>query len=76
MKWLEAEPLPTECQQCQEEDCYNCDYSAKRWYLSEEDSLLIRRKGLIKAIERLRRQVDKIDKQLYTFGDRNKTVSK
>ena len=52
MEWLEADPLPVECQDCQEEDCYNCDHAGKRWYLSQEDDLRIRRKGLLKAIDR------------------------
>lgn len=42
MEWIEANPLPTECQNCQEEDCYNCDFAMKRWYLSEEDEQRMR----------------------------------
>lgn len=68
MEWIEANPLPIECQDCQEEDCYNCDHAGKRWYLSEEDDLRIRRKGLVKAIERLQQQVDIIDRQLTNLG--------
>lgn len=60
MEWLEANPLPEMCQGCQE-DCGNCDHALSRWYLSEEDELRLKRKGLIKAIERLQRQVDEID---------------
>lgn len=74
MKWLEADPLPAECQNCQEGDCYNCDYAGKRWYLSREDDLRIRRKGLIKAIERLQQQVDSIDQQLLPFNDLQKAA--
>lgn len=37
MNWIEANPLPLECENCQEEECYNCDYAMKRWYLSEDD---------------------------------------
>lgn len=29
MEWIEANPLPAECQSCQEEDCYNCDYAGE-----------------------------------------------
>lgn len=36
MEWIEADPLPVECEICQEAECYNCDYAMKRWYLSEE----------------------------------------
>ncbi len=64
MEWIEANPLPQECLNCQEEDCYECDTAGKRWYLSKADELRIRRKGLIKAIERLERQIHEIDAEL------------
>ena len=64
MEWLEVNPLPMECQNCQEADCYNCDVAGKRWYLSKEDALQLRRKGLMKAIDRLQRQIEDIDKEL------------
>lgn len=69
MEWLEADPLPGECQDCHEEDCYNCDHAGKRWYLSQEDSLRIRHKSLVKAMERLQKQVQAIDRQLLPFPD-------
>lgn len=28
MKWMEASPLPKECNACTERDCYNCDEGA------------------------------------------------
>ena len=64
MEWIEAEPLPAVCQNCQEEECYNCDYAGGRWTLSQADELRVRRKGLLKAIERLQRQVKAIDAEL------------
>ena len=64
MEWIEANPLPQECLNCQEEDCYECDTAGKRWYLSKADELRIQRKGLIKAIERLERQIHEIDAEL------------
>ena len=64
MEWIEANPLPQECLNCQEEDCYECDTAGKRWYLSKADELRIRRKGIIKAIERLERQIHEIDAEL------------
>lgn len=64
MEWIEANPLPQECLNCQEEVCYECDTAGKRWYLSKADELRIRRKGLIKAIERLERQIHEIDAEL------------
>lgn len=63
MEWLEADPLPTECQNCRE-DCYNCDYAGERWYLSKADDLRIKRKSLAKAIARLQKQVQEIDDML------------
>ena len=64
MEWFEADPVPEVCRGCQE-DCYNCDHALSRWRLSEKDNLLLRRKGLIRAIERLRQQVDEIDELLH-----------
>ncbi len=69
MNWLERDPLPKECSICTEEDCYNCDYAKKRWYLLKEDELLLRRKRLEKAIERLQRQIREIDEELHTIKD-------
>lgn len=74
MEWLEANPLPVECENCQEEDCYNCDYAGKRWYLSEEDELRVRRKGLVKAVERLQRQIKEIDMKLLPFTEQQKAA--
>lgn len=64
MEWVEVETLPMECQDCQEEECYNCDHAGKRWQPAKEDRLLLRRKGLVKAIERLQRQIEEIDREL------------
>ena len=68
MEWIEANLLPEECRVCQEEDCYNCDYAGKRWYMSQKDNLWIRRKYLMNAIERLQREVDSIDLQLISYN--------
>lgn len=64
MEWIEANPLPEVCRNCQEEDCYNCDYAGERWTLSQADELRIRRKGIVKAIDRLKRQLEAIDAEL------------
>lgn len=64
MEWLEIETLPMECQDCQEEECYNCDHAGRRWRLSKRDGLLLRRKGLVKAMERLQQQIEEIDREL------------
>lgn len=52
MEWIEADPLPLECENCQEEECYNCDYSGKRWYLSEEDYQNLQKKWLQLKVKR------------------------
>ena len=57
MEWLEANPLPVECGECQEDECYNCDIVGKRWHLSEEDELLIQRRLREKASERLQKKM-------------------
>lgn len=72
MKWIEADPLPEECQSCQEKDCYNCDTAGKRWYLPREEELRLHRKRLIRSIERLQRQVQAIDRELLHFTDQQK----
>ena len=64
MEWLEANPLPDVCVDCTEEDCYNCDHAGERWHLSQVDELRLRRKMLVRAIERLQRQVAAIDDEL------------
>ena len=64
MEWIEKNPLPPACQDCQEEDCYNSDHAGERWTLSQADELRVRRKGLWKAHERLQRQVKAIDAEL------------
>ena len=64
MEWLEASPLPSACLMCEEEECYNCEYAAERWYLSREDELRVRRKLLLKSIERLQKQLRVIDEEL------------
>lgn len=69
MEWQEADPIPAECQYCEELDCYNCDAAGKRWYLSRTDELRLRREGLVKAIERFRRRLEAIDMELLPFTD-------
>lgn len=64
MEWIEANPLPAVCRDCRQEECYACDHAGMRWQLSKEDHLRLRRKGLIRAMERLQRQIHEIDKQL------------
>lgn len=75
MEWIQANPLPAVCQNCQEEECYNCDYAGERWTLSQADELRVRRKGLLKAIDRLQRQVMAIDEELKALEDNNSNNS-
>ena len=63
MEWAET-ALSKECKRCQKQDCYNCDSAGERWELSRTDELQLRRKGLLKAIERLEREVKEIDAEL------------
>lgn len=64
MEWIEANPLPQRCQECHEEDCYNCDYAGERWYLSKADELRTRKQMMLRAIERYQRKIAEIDKEL------------
>jgi hypothetical protein len=45
-------------------DCGSCDHGGERFYLSRKDELTVRRKGLVKAIERLERQIREIVNEL------------
>ena len=67
MEWIEADQLPKACMDCQEEDCYNCDTAGERWQLSRNDELKLRRKQLVKAINRLQHEIDAIDIALLPF---------
>lgn len=64
MEWMEASPLPEECRNCKEQDCYNCNHLGKRWVLPERDRLLLRRKMMEQAIARYQRKIAEIDIQL------------
>lgn len=37
MEWIEADPLPVQCQGCEEQVCGEYDDSGLRWLLTEED---------------------------------------
>lgn len=67
MNWIEAETIPAACRDCTEEDCYNCDTAGERWHLSREDGLRVRRKQMVRAIERLQHEIDAIDIALLPF---------
>ena len=60
----DAEKLRIETEEDFNCDCGSCDYALDRYYLSREDELRVRKKGLQKAIERLQRQISEIDKEL------------
>lgn len=64
MEWLEKTPIPEECKDCTEEDCYNCDTAGKRWGLSKEEELRSNRILLVRAIERLQLRLAAIDAEL------------
>ena len=68
MKWIETDLIPEQCQGC-EEDCYNCDYAGERWVLSQKDELRIKRKGLEKTLERIKQEMDDIDKKLALYDN-------
>lgn len=72
MELYEADPLPAECQTCTEEDCYNCDYAGARWLIPKEEKLKIKRKSLLRAIARLERQIESIDRELMLIQNGNK----
>lgn len=67
MNWIESETIPAACRDCTEGDCYNCDAAGERWHLSREDELRVRRKQMVRAIERLQRKIYSIDIELLPF---------
>ncbi len=71
MEWKEADGLPAVCENCSEEDCYNCDHARERWTLSPREALILRRKGLTNAVMRLLRQIQSIDEELQTLSSSN-----
>ena len=68
MQWIEVTPLPEECGACTETDRYNCDYAGKRWVLQRRQELLLKRKGILKSIARLEKQLEVIDNELIRPG--------
>ena len=64
MEWIEANPLPEVCQNCEELDCTFCDYEGERWTLSRADELRVKRKMLVKAIEYYQRKLKALDEEL------------
>ena len=64
MKWIEADPIPEECESCTEADCCACDIAGKRWVLSKEDELRSTRALMVRAVERLQRRIAAIDAEL------------
>lgn len=74
MEWIEADPTPKACMDCQAEDCYNCDTAGERWQLSHEDELKACRKQMVRAIERLQRRIYSIDVELLPFTTEQRAV--
>ena len=37
MDWIEADPIPEACFNCEDGDCYECDTAGDRWFLSVQD---------------------------------------
>ena len=68
MQWLKADSVPEECKGCREE-CYNCDVAGKRWSRSRADELRTNRILKVKAIQRLQREIEKIDKELLDMAN-------
>ena len=75
MEWQETNPLPSECKDCTEEDCYNCDYVEARWQLSRIDELQVRRKMIVRSIKRMQYKLTLIDKELNKLLEDNNSVS-
>ncbi len=64
MSYVEASPLPEICENCKEEDCYNCDYLLARWVPDREEKLRMEKLSLERAVNRMQRRIQTIDAQL------------
>lgn len=51
MDFLQSDPLPETCANCDEQDCCSCDYAADLWVLSAQDQLWLRRLKLTSAVK-------------------------
>ena len=67
----DAEKLRMETEEDFNCDCGSCDYALDRYYLSREDELRLKRKGLEKAVARLQRQISVIDEELKQIKKEN-----
>lgn len=70
LEWKEVNPLPQECLGCRDGDCSECEVAGKRWVLSRADELRIRKRSLLKSIERMQRQVSAIEIELKKYESR------
>ena len=50
-------------------DCGSCDHAGERWTLPRAEELRLQRKGKVKAIERLQREIAAIDAELEGLKD-------
>jgi hypothetical protein len=44
LEYIEADPIPQDCQTCTEPDCDVCDHGRERWLLPPETELRLKRK--------------------------------
>ncbi len=68
MELLEKTPLPDCCQECQEEDCWECDNAGERWQLAPIDKLKAERALHYRAMVRHAEKVVELDRQLAEMG--------
>ena len=57
MEWIEANPLPERCGDC-DEDCWECDFALDRWIILDEDRGKIQKMMLQRAVSRLCRKLN------------------
>ncbi len=79
MELLGKNPLPEHCLNCTEPECDVCEIGYERWRLPHYDELRLKRKGLLKARERLiannhntvmmDKRIERIEKELLPFTE-------
>lgn len=68
IEYLEADPVPEVCKNC-DDDCYYCDYGGLRWRLTERALLVLKRKSKARAVKKLLQEIERIDAEIEGLCD-------
>lgn len=75
MRFVEANPLPQICQECEAEkrelDCSSCEYAGYRFLTSELDELTAKKKLLLRRLSRDQERVREIEVRIAEIEKRS-----